>query len=714
MISALLFAAEASAAVDPTVISVFGSSVADGAYCGGNCSGTALNTSAPAGGCYQSRLREYQASASESTKRSVFNNCHGGDSTTKLLNRFDQMVATKAGIVFIGLSLANEGLRCCTPLMTPAKCKACHDEIFEHYSAGMTELVTKIRALGASPIIAGCYPNSDYTADEYVYIQRMNLLTQSWDVPNINFLGAIDDGFGRWTEGYHANGGHPNDLGSTEMYHTIVPTIFDAIAAGKPNLVPRSTSGGCVTFNGTSDPAVGVEVVIPTAHTMHSFTLRFDFRTSTAIDAAIAIIDATTIPVPTPAPAKCGDYCSKNGYLPDVCNCGVCGSFGGCSFSCTAGAGREKCPPPPPTPAPTPPPPASPVQRALVISKDGTLVYAPSTVLVNTDGTSGPKVNDGKWHTVTLTHHSCNASTSLYVDNAFVSTNAAAGIERLSITAMHLQAGKIVPSFVDFKELIIYRSGLAALELEFLDTNTTSVLQSSLEVYAPLVAGAKLADNYAQSMQTISVHLKEEEEMEEELAWEACDVAKGQAATSCPSASQCCKSEFSGSLMGCCPWKDAVCCKNSLTCCPKGTRCSDFVPTSWPGWGLVTTCVPSTAAASESSWTTPAVGTASGTGAGTAIVANVTGKCVCKPGPPLQPSTTLKNVLIIGDSVSIGYTPFIAKAMSAVALVQHAPYGGDGGAEETAYGVQCLDYFLRSPTGVPAKADVVMFVRTHD
>ena len=87
---------------------------------------------------------------------------------------------------------------------------------------------------------------------------------------------------------------------------------------------------------------------------------------------------------------------------------------------------------------------------------------------------------------------------------------------------------------------------------------------------------------------------------------------------------------------------------------------------------------------------------------------------MCKPGPPLQPSTTLKNVLIIGDSVSIGYTPFIAKAMSAVALVQHAPYGGDGGAEETAYGVQCLDYFLRSPTGVPAKADVVMFVRTHD
>ncbi len=62
----------------------------------------------------------------------------------------------------------------------------------------------------------------------------------------------------------------------------------------------------------------------------------------------------------------------------------------------------------------------------------------------------------------------------------------------------------------------------------------------------------------------------------------------------------------------------------------------------------------------------------------------VQGKCVCKPGPPLAASTTLKNVLVIGDSVSLGYTPVVAALLEDVALVQHAPWGGDGGAEETA------------------------------
>ena len=36
-----------------------------------------------------------------------------------------------------------------------------------------------------------------------------------------------------------------------------------------------------------------------------------------------------------------------------------------------------------------------------------------------------------------------------------------------------------------------------------------------------------------------------------------------------------------------------VCCKNSLTCCPQGTTCSDYKAPGWPSWGAVTTCVPS-------------------------------------------------------------------------------------------------------------------------
>merc|ERR1712224_181463 len=48
-------------------------------------------------------------------------------------------------------------------------------------------------------------------------------------------------------------------------------------------------------------------------------------------------------PTPTPAPTPAGftcDQCEAQGYGKDACNCGVCGSFGACTFSCSAGAGR--------------------------------------------------------------------------------------------------------------------------------------------------------------------------------------------------------------------------------------------------------------------------------------------------------------------------------------------------------------------------------------
>ena len=87
---------------------------------------------------------------------------------------------------------------------------------------------------------------------------------------------------------------------------------------------------------------------------------------------------------------------------------------------------------------------------------------------------------------------------------------------------------------------------------------------------------------------------------------------------------------------------------------PSGTKCADTLPTGWPSWGAVTTCMPT-------SQHSPVA----------AVQAVPTqGKCVCKPGPPLAASTTLKNVLVIGDSVSLGYTPVLTKLMEKTALVQ--------------------------------------------
>jgi acyl-CoA thioesterase-1 len=67
-------------------------------------------------------------------------------------------------------------------------------------------------------------------------------------------------------------------------------------------------------------------------------------------------------------------------------------------------------------------------------------------------------------------------------------------------------------------------------------------------------------------------------------------------------------------------------------------------------------------------------------------------------------------VVIIGDSLSIGYTPLVQTLLEDIASVQHAPWDvSDGGAEETAYGLQCVDLWLASPSGMAIAPDLIWF-----
>eukprot|EP01009_Symbiontida_sp_KSa7_P010110 NODE_919_length_722_cov_1398.246657_g710_i0.p1 GENE.NODE_919_length_722_cov_1398.246657_g710_i0~~NODE_919_length_722_cov_1398.246657_g710_i0.p1 ORF type:complete len:222 (+),score=57.26 NODE_919_length_722_cov_1398.246657_g710_i0:30-668(+) len=82
----------------------------------------------------------------------------------------------------------------------------------------------------------------------------------------------------------------------------------------------------------------------------------------------------------------------------------------------------------------------------------------------------------------------------------------------------------------------------------------------------------------------------------------------------------------------------------------------------------------------------------------------------CTPGVKDPPSTTLPNCLVIGDSVSIGYTGVVVKELQSVCKVQHGPYDvADGGAGSTAYGQACLDNWLRTQAQQPVKWDVIQF-----
>mgnify|MGYP006883396472 CR=1 FL=1 len=80
------------------------------------------------------------------------------------------------------------------------------------------------------------------------------------------------------------------------------------------------------------------------------------------------------------------------------------------------------------------------------------------------------------------------------------------------------------------------------------------------------------------------------------------------------------------------------------------------------------------------------------------------------PAVGVEPARYLRAPSYLRRNVLSRYTPYVASHMSEQALVLHSPLDvRDGGAEETAYGIQCLDYFLRAPAGNILEPDIIMF-----
>jgi lysophospholipase L1-like esterase len=195
----------------------------------------------------------------------------GGDNTAKVLSRFPNDIGnSRAGAnqVIVSLSLANEGL--------PGAANP--QAVFDSFKNGLTEIVARCRALGISPILTLCYPENRYTAAEYAQVKRMNLLLNTWDLPSINFLGAIDDGSGHWAANQFADGGHPNSVGHGALFTAIVPSLFDAIAAGKTARPEWQGTTGYLRLQ--RDQAVAAPLKFTPTHPVHSFTFSLRVRTT--------------------------------------------------------------------------------------------------------------------------------------------------------------------------------------------------------------------------------------------------------------------------------------------------------------------------------------------------------------------------------------------------------------------------------------------------
>jgi hypothetical protein len=105
----------------------------------------------------------------------------------------------------------------------------------------------------------------------------MNALIHGWNVPSVNLLGAVDDGAGHWAPSYWTDALHPNDRGHAELARTLVPSLFDALSANKPQPTRRISSG--ITLTNTATAPASLIHLVP-EDVVHSFTTAIRFKTN--------------------------------------------------------------------------------------------------------------------------------------------------------------------------------------------------------------------------------------------------------------------------------------------------------------------------------------------------------------------------------------------------------------------------------------------------
>ena len=220
-----------------------------------------------------------RAAAGQGAPWTTANISVGGNSTVQVLGRWDRdLVPQRARYVVYALALGNEGIH------------TGGQPVFDQFKANMLKLIVMARAQGMVPVVTNTYTRNDYTPTDYAFIKQMNLLLHAWAVPTVNLLGAIDDGHGRWAPGYWDDALHPNDLGHAELAHAWVPSLFDALRAGK--VVPKKQPTSYVTFGKSRrTPAAAIRFV-PEA-LVHPFTQVISFRAA-APGQLLALQDSTT------------------------------------------------------------------------------------------------------------------------------------------------------------------------------------------------------------------------------------------------------------------------------------------------------------------------------------------------------------------------------------------------------------------------------------
>lgn len=235
-----------SAPIDENRISVFGSSVANG-----------QGATDYKGYRYlygQQLIARHREGRSENPFYTT-NVSIGGNTTVNLLNRYDDLIRDFGRYVIFGLSLGNEGIHGASD----------QQAVFNQWRDNMLKLISKVRADGKIPMVMNNYTRGDYNNDDYYYVKQLNLLIHEWNVPSTNVLGAIDKGNGQWADGYVSDTYHQNTAGHAEFMYAMVPSLFDAIKAGKAQPVRNRTKSMTIE--------AGKAIYFEPEETVHPFTV---------------------------------------------------------------------------------------------------------------------------------------------------------------------------------------------------------------------------------------------------------------------------------------------------------------------------------------------------------------------------------------------------------------------------------------------------------
>ena len=381
----------------------------------------------------------------------VVNVSRGGDNTKTINERWQKtdqvphkpvwenqyLLPQKPDYVIIGLSLNNEGIR-----NVPEDRQ---DSILEKYKNGLLKIIEKCREEGFRVIVANCYANGLFTEKQYELTKKMNLIINSWELPSINLLGALDDGHGRWPEGFNYDNIHPSAGGHQEMYYTIVPSLFDAMKTGKP--APKFVNSDKYA----SVPKTKNAFLFSPDDTIHSFAVSFLFREHGSCELA-------EIPGRKPLLTKTEfevKGLSKSGLV--------------------LSSSKE-------------------LEKGKIEIKNDKLIYTSGGSVISSD-----KIEKNKWYRVTLSHCLAKGQTTLFLDSLTI------GKMNERIIPDKFFVG--LSGNADYKDILIYRSSLIIDEVKSLVEG--KIIQSSLEIYSPLnvenIWKSTELKNLAQSMSVLKI-----------------------------------------------------------------------------------------------------------------------------------------------------------------------------------------------------------------